>query len=88
MGRDESCAEVGSGWLLWFTEFLLDDTVSPRDLVQGAESASASHCVSNIAIRVFFPAPVREPCWFARVLPRRDCVGPTRKRTQVADILH
>jgi len=61
---------------------------SPRDLVQGAESASADHCVPNIASRVLFLAPVRRPCRFARILPRRDGVGPTKKQTQVDDILH
>jgi len=69
-------------------EFQLEDVVSPLDLVQGAESASAAHCVSNIAIRVFFSAPVRRPCRFARILPRRDGVGPTKKQTQFADILY
>jgi len=64
------------------------DVVSPRDLVQGSESASATHCVSNIASRVFFLALVRRPCRFASILPRRNGVGPTKKQTQVADILH
>ena len=88
VGQDESCAGVGSGCLLWFAKFQFDDVVSPRDRVQGAASVSAVHCVSNIPIRVLFPVPVRRPCQFARILPRRDGVGPTKKQTQFADILH
>jgi len=87
-GEKSRALGLVQGRLLWFAEFQLDDVVSPRDLVQGAESASAVHCVSSIAIRVFFPAPVRKPCRFARILPQRDGVGPTKKRTQFADILY
>ena len=62
----------------------LEGIVSPRSLVPGAKSAPSR--VSNMAIRVHFPAQVRGPCRFARVLPRGDGVGPTKKRTQNAYI--
>ena len=43
VGQDESCNEVDLGCLRWCAKFQLGDVVSPRDLVQGAGSASASH---------------------------------------------
>jgi hypothetical protein len=62
--------------------------VSPRALVSSAESASATPVLPKIACLAHSPAQVRGPCWYARVLPRRDGIGPTKKRAQYARIFH
>jgi len=67
---------------------VLDGVVSPRPLVSGAESASASPCLPKIAIHAQSPAQVRGPCWYACVLPQRDGVGPTKERAQYAYMFH
>jgi len=74
--------------LLFFAVSVLDGVVSPRSLVSGAESASATPCLPKIAIHAHSPAHVRGPYWYARVLPRRDGVGPTKERAQHAYIFH
>jgi len=66
---------VCSGCLLFFAVSVLDGVDSPRSLVLGAESASAAPCLPRIAIHAHSPAQVRGPCWYARVLPRRDSSG-------------
>jgi len=86
--RDESCAWVCSECLLFFTVSVLDGVVLPCSLVSGAESASAAPCLPKIAIRAHSPAQVRGPCWYARVLPRRDGVRLTKERAQYAYIFH
>jgi len=65
---------------------VLDSVVSPRSLVSGAESASAPPCLPKIAIHAHSRAQVRGPRWYARVLLRRDGVGPTKERAQYAYI--
>ena len=80
MERDELCAWVCFECLLLFAVFVFDGVVSPRSLVSSAESATADPCLPKIVIHVHSPAPVRVPCRYARVLPRRDGVGPTKER--------
>ena len=52
----------GSAQDVLFAVSVLDGVVSTRFLVPGAESASVSPCLSNIAIRAHSPAQVRGPC--------------------------
>ena len=60
--------------------------VSPRAL--GVDSASATPVLQNFACFACSPAQVRGPCRFARVLPRRDGIRPTKKWAQPARIFH
>jgi len=50
----------------------------------GANFATATPMLQKFACSACLTAQVRGPCRFARVLPRRDGLGPTKKRTQHA----
>ena len=54
--------------------------VPPRALC--ADFATATPLLQKFACSDCVPAQVRGPCRFARVLPRRDGLGPTKKRMQ------
>jgi len=65
---------------------MLESVVSPRAL--GVDSAFATPVLQKIACLARSPAQVQGPCLFARVLPRRDGIGLTKKRAQHARIFH